>query len=55
MHVISGAINLIEYIQEYYNADTALELERRLVNSIRGRDAKKFTRAIVKLKESRKD
>jgi len=55
MHVISGAINLIEYIQENYDADTALELERRLLNSIRGRDSKKFSRAIVKLKESRKD
>jgi len=54
MHVISGAINLIEYIQENYNADIALELERRLVNSIRGRDTKKFSRAIIKLKESRK-
>ncbi len=55
MHVISGAINLIEYIQENYDADTALELERRLLNSIRGRDSKKFSRAIVKLKENRKD
>ena len=53
LNVISSAINLIEYIQENYNADTALELERRLVNSIRGRDTKKFSRAITKLKESR--
>ena len=53
MHVISGAISLIEYIQENYSEDTALELERRLVNSIRGRDTKKFSRAITKLKESR--
>ena len=55
VNVISSAINLIEYIQENYNEDTALELERRLVNSIRGRDTKKFSRAITKLKESRKD
>ena len=55
INVISSAINLIEYIQENYNADTALELERRLVNSIRGRDTKKFSRAITKLKENRKD
>jgi len=55
VNVISSAINLIEYIQENYNADTALELERRLVNSIRGRDTKKFSRAIHKLKESRGD
>lgn len=54
VNVISSAINLIEYIQENYNEDTALELERRLVNSIRGRDTKKFSRAITKLKESRK-
>ena len=54
-NVITSAINLIEYIQENYNADTALELERRLVNSIRGRDTKKFSRAITKLKENRKD
>jgi len=53
VNVISSAINLIEYIQQHYNEDTALELERRLVNSIRGRDTKKFSRAIHKLKESR--
>jgi hypothetical protein len=53
LNVISSAINLIEYIQENYNADTALELERRLVNSIRGRDTKKFSRAIHKLKENK--
>jgi len=52
-NVISSAINLIEFIQENYNEDIALELERRLVNSIRGRDTKKFSRAITKLKESR--
>lgn len=54
VNVISSAINLIEYIQENYDGDTALELERRLVNSIRGRDTKKFSRAIHKLKESKK-
>ena len=52
-HVISGAINLIQYIQEKYDPDTSLELERRLINSIRGRDAKKFTRAIHRIKESK--
>ena len=53
VNVISSAINLIDYIKENYNEDTALELERRLVNSIRGRDTKKFSRAIHKLKESK--
>lgn len=54
INIISSAINLIEYIQENYNAETALELERRLVNSIRGRDTKKFSRAIQKLKEGKR-
>lgn len=52
-HVISSAINLIDYINENYSADQALELERRLVNSIRGRDTKKFSRAITRIKESK--
>lgn len=53
IQVISSAVNLITYIQENYDADTALELERRLVNSIRGQDTKKFSRAINKIKESK--
>ena len=53
MHVITGAINLIEYIKEHYDPEEALELERRLVNSIRGRDTKKFSRAITRIKESK--
>ena len=34
-HVIQGAINLINYIRENYDAEQAGELERRLLNSIR--------------------
>jgi hypothetical protein len=49
-HVIQGAINLINYIKENYDAETALELERRLLNSIRSQDATKFTRGIRKIK-----
>jgi len=49
-HVIQSAINLINLIHETYDADTAGELERRLLNSIRGQDASKFTRGIRKAK-----
>jgi hypothetical protein len=49
-HVIQGAINLLSSIRENYDPETALELERRLINSIRGGDSAKFTRAIRKLK-----
>lgn len=49
-HVIQGAINLINYIKENYDADSAGELERRLLNSIRAQDPAKFARGIRRLK-----
>lgn len=49
-HVIQGAINLINFIKENYDENTAIELERRLINSIRSQDIAKFTRGIRKIK-----
>lgn len=49
-HVIQGAINLINFIKENYDNETAIELERRLLNSIRAQDVSKFTRGIRKIK-----
>lgn len=48
--VIQGAINLLQFIRENYDAETAGELERRLVNSIRSGDSSKFARGIRKVK-----
>ena len=48
-HVISGAINLINYIRENYNAEQAGELERRLLNSIRSQDPDKFKRGVRRI------
>jgi len=50
-NVIQGAINLLQFIKENYDADTALELERRLINSIRSGDTSKFSRRIRKIKD----
>ncbi len=47
-HVIQGAINLINHIKEVFDQDTAGDLERRLLNSIRAQDTAKFTRGIRK-------
>ena len=47
-HVMQSAINLLTYISENYDATTALELERRLLNGIRNRDVAKFARAVKK-------
>lgn len=49
-HVIQGAINLVNYIRENYDAEQAAELERRLLNSIRSQDAAKFTRGVRKIR-----
>jgi hypothetical protein len=47
--IINGAINLIRYIRENYEAEQALELERRLLNAIKGQDPAKFSRGIRKI------
>ena len=49
-NVIQGAINLLQFIKENYDPETAGELERRLVNSIRSGDSSKFARGIRKVK-----
>jgi len=46
VHVIQGAINLINSIRESYDEQTALDLERRLLNSIKSQDTSKFSRGI---------
>ena len=49
-HVIQGAINLINYIRENYDAEQAGELERRLLNSIRTQEPEKFKRGVRRLR-----
>ena len=48
-NIINGAINLIKHIQENYDPEQAGELERRLLNAIKGRDPAKFARGIKKI------
>jgi hypothetical protein len=50
-NVIQGAIHLLQFIKENYDSETAGELERRLINSIRKGDTAKFTRGIRKIKD----
>lgn len=50
-NIINGAINLIKYIHENYDTEKAGELERRLLNAIKGQDPSKFSRGIRKFKD----
>lgn len=52
-HIINGAINLLNLIRENYSPEQAYELERRLINSIKGSDPNKFTRSIRRLRDNK--
>jgi hypothetical protein len=47
-HIINSAINLITMLRENYTPEQADDLERRLINSIRGQDPAKFSRGLRK-------
>ena len=53
VHIINSAINLLTLIKENFEPEVAYELERRLLNSIKGGDPTKFSRGIRKIRDSR--
>jgi hypothetical protein len=52
-NLIQSAINLINLIRENYDVETAAELERRFINSIKANDPAKFKRGIKRIQESK--
>jgi hypothetical protein len=52
-NIIQSAINLLNTIRESYDVETAAELERRFINSIRTSDGTKFKRGVKKIQESK--
>lgn len=54
LNIINGAINVLEMIRENFDDETALDLERRLLNSIRGSDPDKFRRGVRKITENKR-
>lgn len=52
-NIINSSINLINTINQNYDAETAGELERRFLNSIRSGDPRKFKRGIEKIIENK--
>lgn len=54
-NIIQSAINILELIRESYDQDTADDLERRFINSIRAGNCSKFKRGVKKLQESKKN
>lgn len=54
-NIIESAINLLSRIHSTYDAETAGELERRFLNSIKSGDPRKFRRSINKIIEGKKN
>jgi hypothetical protein len=52
-NLIQSAVNLINLIRENYDIETAAELERRFINSIKSADVTKFKRGIKRIQESK--
>jgi hypothetical protein len=52
-NIIASAINLLDMVRENYDVETAAELERRFINSIKSADATKFKRGIKRIQESK--
>ena len=50
-HAIAEATDIIQEINSNFDEPIAQDLEKRFINSIRTGDAKKFLRAVKKLKE----
>lgn len=53
LHVMQTAINLIEMIDKSFPPDVAEDLQKRLINSIRTKDPKKFIRGIQRVEDPR--
>ena len=54
-NIIESAINLLSRIHSTYDVDTASELERRFINSIKSNDPRKFKRSMTRIIESKKN
>jgi len=52
-HAIVAVINVLKLINESFNEQEADELRRRLMNSIKGQDPRKFHRKIRELREGK--
>jgi len=54
-NIIESSINLLSRIHSSYDVDTASELERRFLNSIKSGDPRKFKRSMNRIIEGKKN
>ena len=51
-NIIASAVRLMEQIEEFYDVEQAENLNRKLLNAIRMRDPKKFSRSVRRADEN---
>lgn len=51
-NLIASAMNLMEYIDQNFDEEAAFDLKKRLVNSIKSQDPRKFKRGIESVKKN---
>ena len=54
-NIIESSINFLSRLHSTYDVETASELERRFLNSIKSGDPRKFRRSMNKIIESKKN
>lgn len=50
-HIIDSAINLVQYIRENFDEQTAYTLEKKFNSAIKHLDGNKFSKGVSKIKE----
>lgn len=54
-HIVNSAINIIEQFHDVFDEKDAIDLERRLINSIKGKNPVKLSRGFQRIKESKNE
>ena len=54
-NIIESSINLLSRIHSIYDIETAAELERRFISSIKAGDPRKFRRSMQKIIEAKQN
>ena len=53
-NIIESAIRLLDLIEDAYSPDEADELTRKMLNSIRTKDVRKFQRSFTRITENKR-
>lgn len=52
-NALSSAINLLEFIDESFSEEEAIDLTKRFISAIRNKDPRRFQRGVIAIHEAR--